>query len=117
MINTQEKLKKILDRHTEYRADFKQQLSKAEEKLRDSIQIKEFGQNDIIKGIRKQYAKYIHEINEVLLHKEELPEVKRTRLLDKRRMYMDFIQIFSSAAVTIESIDQWINSEFDGDDL
>lgn len=116
-ITTQEKLKRILDKHTNLRPDFIDQLSKAEEKLRESIQIKQFGNNDIIKGIRRQYAKHIHDMNEVLLYKEKLSEQERTRLMDKRKMYFDFLQMFSNAVLSIETIDRWVNEEFDTDDL
>lgn len=111
-LSTQEKLKKVMDRHTEFRSDLKQQVTKAEQRLREAMAVKDFAENDIIKKIRSLYAKHIREINEVLLYKEELPEAKRERLIDRRKMYLDFINMFSSADVTIESIDKWILDEF-----
>lgn len=117
MENTQKKLQKLLDNHTEYRPDFLETISKAEKDLRDAIQVKQFGENDIMKKIRRKYAKDIHEINEVLLYKEDIPERKRERLFDKRKMLLSFLQIFSVATLTIQNIDKWVNSEFTDEEV
>lgn len=112
-LNTQQKLQKMLEKHTEYRIDVVASLTKAEQKLREAIQVKSFGENDIIKKIRNQYAKDIKDMNEIILYKEKLSEEDRTRLFDKRKMYLSFLQLFSRAEVSIESIDKWITTDFD----
>ncbi len=112
MATTQEKLQTLLERHTEFRSDLLDTISASEKKLRQAIATKKFGDNAIVKRIRQMYSKNIMEINEILLDKEDLTIDKRLRLFDKRKMYMQFLQMFASAEITIQNIEKWVTEEF-----
>lgn len=110
-METEQKLNELMSKHAEYRPDFQQTLSNWEKKLKKAIAIKKFGDNDIIKELRKGLAKEIKEINQLLVWKKDLTESQRNRLFDKREMYMQFLNKFRTADMTIEDIDKAIDYE------
>lgn len=106
---TEQRLHKILEKHSrELRSDFLEQLTTAEGKLREALVFSEFGNNDVMKKIRKLFAKYITEMNEVILYKHALTTEERNRMFDKRQMYLNFLNFFSKAEVTIDEIGKMV---------
>lgn len=110
-LNAQQKLEKLLGKHTGYRADFARKLESWEEQLKNAITTQKFGEHEIIKKVRKGYATEIKEINDVLLFKDELTEADRVRLLDKRALCLRFLNLFREADATIETLEQAITYE------
>lgn len=108
---TKQKMDKLAAKHGEYRADFQGTISGWAKSLRTAIAVKQFGENDIIKKVRKGLAKEIQEMNQVLLYSEDLSQERRTRIFDKRGMYLQFLNLFRTADITIENIEQAVSFE------
>lgn len=108
---TQQKMTELLSKHTTFRDDFRATVTGWEKVLQNAIAVQSFGENDIIKKVRGGLAKEIQEINNVLLYKDVLTEQDRMRLLDKRSMYMQFLNLFRNAEITIENMDKTLESE------
>lgn len=111
MADIQQNLAVLLSKHTKYRGDFQHTLEKWERDLKAAIQTKEFGEHEIIKKVRKGYAREIQEINQILLFKDDLSETDRVRLLDKRGLCLRFLNLFREADATLETLDQAISFE------
>lgn len=103
----------LLAKQSTLRADFSEQVSSWEKTLKDAIAITSFGENDIIKKVRTGILKDIKEINQILLYKEDLAQADRIRLIDKRSMYMSFVNLFRSAEITIDNLENTITAELD----
>lgn len=107
----QGKLEKLLAKHQDYRADFQTTIKGWAQDFKKAVAIKSFGENDIIKTFRKGLRSSIREMNQILLYKDGLEVRDRERLMDKRSMYVSFLNLFSRAEVTLESLDKEISFE------
>lgn len=108
---TQQKMKKLLDRQADYRDDFKDTFSANEKKLRESIAIANFADNDVMRKLLRLYAKDLQEIDTLLLKNRKLTLEDRERLFIKQDMILKFINFFSEANSSIEAIDKWLTDE------
>lgn len=90
--------------------DDKEEVLSWKEELKNAFLITGIKDNEGIKLIIKRFASELEDINLLLLNvsSEKLPDIKRDVLLEKKKMYKDFISIFPEAEQTIEAIEKSI---------
>lgn len=81
----------------------------------DLILREELCENDTLQTILKKYSKEVEEMHESLMTGDStvLPDSKRDRLMDKKRLYQDFILTFDVLTIrtSLESVDKEVSEE------
>ena len=86
--------------------DWEKDLTKAKMK-------KKLADNDAMQIILKDLKDKIVEMNRVLMEAEELDEFERSRIMDRKKLYFWFLNIFETSENTIKEIEASINENLD----
>ena len=106
MSNIDQLKKKFTD--PAFEAD-KQTILDWERDLQKAKMKKKLAESDAMQIILKDLKDKIKEMNRVLVEAEELDEFERGRIMDRKKLYFYFLNIFETSEETIKEIEASIN--------
>jgi hypothetical protein len=102
-------LQKLQAKYTE--SSSQKTLQDWEKRVTDALIVDSLKEHEGIKIILDTYKKEIEDINNILLHSEEITEPQRLRIMDKRAMRQRFLSYFEQTKQIIESVEKLVEEQ------